>query len=145
MPERATLNPKARNLAQWLITQEAVGSAPETNVPALVRVAEKLRRPLSTLAGDAGFSSLLARALVLAKKESPSQSAEQVKPDGSPLSELRNHMRPEEGVALIAHLLELLFTFIGEGLTLRLLHDVWPDLSLDRDQGHPSSAKEMNP
>lgn len=109
-------------------------------MPALFRVSEKLRRPLSTLAGTAGFSSLLARALTLAKQEAPTLRAVQVKPDGSLdyLSELQNHVDSDEAAALIAQLLGLLFTFIGEGLTLRLMHDVWPDLSF----GQAKSAKE---
>ena len=32
---------------------------------------------------------------------------------------------------LVAQLLGLLFTFIGESLTLRLLLDVWPEAALD--------------
>jgi hypothetical protein len=38
----------------------------------------------------------------------------------------------EAGLVLVAHLLELLVTFIGEPLTLRLVRDKWPDASMDR-------------
>ena len=34
-------------------------------------------------------------------------------------------------VAIIAHLLGLLMTFIGEPLTLRLVREAWPDVLLD--------------
>jgi hypothetical protein len=34
-------------------------------------------------------------------------------------------------VVLLAHLLGLLEAFIGEGLTMRLVLDVYPDLKLD--------------
>jgi len=34
----------------------------------------------------------------------------------------------QSGGVLIAHLIGLMITFIGESLTLRLLHDVWLDL-----------------
>jgi hypothetical protein len=37
----------------------------------------------------------------------------------------------DEGAILIAQLLGLLLTFIGEGLTLRLVHDVWPEAVFD--------------
>ncbi len=44
-------------------------------------------------------------------------------------------MRPNGGVeaavAITAHLLGLLVTFIGEPLTLRLVREAWPDASLD--------------
>ncbi|HVK09314.1 MAG TPA: hypothetical protein VM597_11100, partial [Gemmataceae bacterium] len=35
----------------------------------------------------------------------------------------------EGGVEVVAHLLGLLVTFIGEPLTLRLVRDAWPDVS----------------
>jgi hypothetical protein len=47
------------------------------------RVCEKLRRPLTTLAGAIGFQSLILRALTLAKREAPSLSAVEVTADGS--------------------------------------------------------------
>jgi len=44
-------------------------------------------------------------------------------------------------VLLVAQLLGLLVAFIGENLTLRLMRDVWPKLSLEDlkfTQGNPS-------
>jgi len=38
---------------------------------------------------------------------------------------------PEAAVAIITRLLELLETFIGKPLTLRLVREAWPDASLD--------------
>jgi hypothetical protein len=35
------------------------------------------------------------------------------------------------GAILIAQLIGLLLTFIGEGLTLRLVQDVWPEAVFD--------------
>jgi len=35
------------------------------------------------------------------------------------------------GAILIAHLIGLLLTFIGEGLTFRLVQDVWPESAFD--------------
>jgi hypothetical protein len=96
------------------------------DVHAVSRVCDKLRRLLTTLAGAAGFRSLLARALTLAKQESPVLGAWEVKSDGS-LQGL-NGEAAQLGVVLIAHLIGLVITFIGESLTLRLLHDVWLDL-----------------
>ena len=116
-----------RELAQRLLAYEAgeAGAAmPDTL--AVGRVCDKLRRPLTTLAGAAGFRSLLARALTLAKQESPLLGAWEVKSDGS-LQGL-NGEAAQSGAVLIAQLIGLMITFIGESLTLRLLHDVWPDL-----------------
>ena len=47
----------------------------------------------------------------------------------------------EGGAILIAQLLGLLLTFIGEGLTLRLVQDVWPEAAFDdRDSGKERKA-----
>ena len=98
-------------------------------MPAVLRVSEMLRRPLSTLAGSSGFRSLLTRALTLAKAQVPGLSAVQVKADGSLEGcDLDNQDEAAEaGVILIAHLLGLLVTFIGESLMLSLVLDAWPD------------------
>jgi len=119
--------PTTRELAQRLLAYEAVeaGTA-SADTQAVYRVCDKLRRSLTTLAGAAGFHSLLARALTLAKKESPLLGAWEVKSDGS-LQGL-NGEAAQSGAVLIAQLIGLMITFIGEALTLRLLHDVWLDL-----------------
>jgi hypothetical protein len=116
-----------RELAQRLLASELVepGTA-DAGTHAVCRVCDKLRRPLTTLAGAAGFRSLLARALTLAKQESPALGAWEVKADGS-LEGLNGEAAPS-GAVLIAHLIGLMITFIGESLTLRLVHDVWIDL-----------------
>jgi hypothetical protein len=126
--------PEWRYLAQRLLTYEAVaGKDSEATESAAFRVCAKLRWPLITLAGIDGFRSLLARALALAKAEAPSLSAVQIAADGSlqGLDEMepqidRDHAS-EGGAILIAELIGLLLTFIGEGLTLRVVQDVWPE------------------
>ena len=124
---RSSDTPTTRELAQRLLAYEEVEINPAmVDMPAVCRVCDKLRRPLSTLAGAAGFRSLLARALTLAKQESPVLGAGEVQPDGS-LQGL-NDEAAQSGAVLIAHLIGLMVTFIGESLTLRLLHDVWLDL-----------------
>jgi len=85
------------------------------------RVCDKIRRPLSTLAGAAGFRSLLSRSLVLAKQESPALGGWEVGPDGS--LQGCDGDTAESGGVLIAHLIGLMITFIGETLTHRLLPD----------------------
>src|SRR5271166_5754674 len=104
--------PESRHLAQRLLTYEAVaGGSSEPAESAAFRVCAKLRRPLITLAGVAGFRSLLSRALTLARAEAPSLSAVQVAADGSlkGLNELELQIDKEqvrdEGAVLIAQLL----------------------------------------
>jgi hypothetical protein len=87
--------------------------------------------------GVTGFSSLLSRALVLGCTETPWLCALTVDADGalSGLEELEAGLDApavaEGELVLIGHLLRLLVTFIGPALTLRLLHEVWPDWAID--------------
>jgi hypothetical protein len=70
MMNRTEVSPKVRDLAQRLLSLEVAGeSLSEAKMPAAVIVSEKLRRPLSRLAGTAGFRSLLVRAWTLKKRE----------------------------------------------------------------------------
>ena len=124
---------ESRYLAQRLLNYEAVeGKNSETRESAAFRVCAKLREPLITLAGVAGFRSLLSRALTLAKAEAPSLSGVQIAEDGSlqGLDELKPEIDTdqtmERGAILIAQLIGLLLTFIGEGVTLRMVQGVWP-------------------
>ena len=128
---RNLASPNARKTARQLLAYEAgAGKPSDVNIPAATRVCEKLRRPLSTLAGATGFRALLGRALTLAKTQDPHLAGTRVQPDGSleALSESRNNEDGQAGVELIAQLLGLLEAFIGRNLTLRLVADVWPDL-----------------
>lgn len=125
-------SPKIRELARWLVAYEvARDTRAQVNSPALVLAVEKLRRPLVTFAGIAGFHSLLTRALTLAKAQVPGLSTVQIEADGSleGVSDLGKHDQvAEAGVMLVAQLLGLLVTFIGESLMLSLVRDAWPDL-----------------
>jgi hypothetical protein len=62
----------------------------------------------------------------MAKRECPTLDAWEVEPDGV-LRGLESEGTPS-GAVLIAQLLGLMFTFIGESLTLRILQDAWPNL-----------------
>ena len=133
---RAT--PKMRDFAERLIAYETRGNkSSETKTPAACLVSEKLRPHLATLMGNLGFRSLLARALALATANIPWLRAVHVNADGSleGLDKLEAHVGPDqifEGcVVLLAQLLGLLVAFIGEELTLQLVRETWPKLSLD--------------
>ncbi len=101
---------------------------------AAFRVCGKLRGPLGKLMGVAGFRSLLSRALVLAIAKTPWLAALQIKTDGSlegfheATVKLDSPGTAEGEIVLVAQLLGLLVTFIGAALTVRLLHDIWPEL-----------------
>lgn len=137
-------DPKLRTLARRLLALEASSDGPrEAEGSAAFRVCEKLRQPLSTLTGVAGFRSLLARALALAGDDIHWLKAVHVNADGS-LSGLDQMRQPSaaeiaEGEAvLVAQLIGLLVTFVGEALSLQLLRQAWPEARL----GGPNSEPE---
>ena len=148
-----------RDLARRLLA--ASQSVSDPHVPEAVLVSDRLRTSLTRFAGADGFTSLLRRALALARAEVPSLQSVKVGADGrlegfeqqksgewrvasrtrtntplllphSPLTTRHSPLTtPSEGAAAItAHLLGLLVTFIGEPLTLALVREAWPDISL---------------
>jgi hypothetical protein len=137
--------PEMRDLAQCLLTYEAIaGRTSEPTEAVTLRVYEKLRQSLCLFAGSAGFHSLASRALALARPEAPSLRAARILADGS-LEDLEwskpqinidkdragEDQAGDEGVILIARLLGLLLTFLGEALTLRLLQNAWPGAAFE--------------
>jgi hypothetical protein len=124
-----------RGLALKLLAVEAANqSTAGAHVHEGVRVCEKLQIAVTRFAGSDGFASLLRRAVVLARAEVPALQTIKVKPDGflegcEHIIEATNG-RPDGLVTIIAHLLGLLETFVGEPLTLRLVREAWPDASL---------------
>jgi hypothetical protein len=128
--------PSIRGLAGQLIAIEAGSNKPPA-AEEVVRVVEKLRVPLIKFAGVVGFRSLLSRALALANAEVPSLKVLHVLSDGKlervgELAQSQDAEALENGATvLVAHLLGLLVTFIGQPITLRLVQDAWPDASID--------------
>jgi|SoiMethySBSTD1v2_1073268.scaffolds.fasta_scaffold191789_2 hypothetical protein len=136
MPNIST--PRLKEFARRLVVYETAGPTPVgAQKSAAFRVCEKLRQPLSRLAGLAGFRSLLSRALALANDEARWMKAIHIKADGSleGLDEAQAQLAEDEiaegEVVLIAQLIGLLVTFIGEELTLRLVQESWPDAPFD--------------
>jgi len=126
---------------------------------ATLRVYDKLRRCLVSFAGVASFQSIAVRALVLAQAEVPNLCAAQVTVEGA-LQGLGNvegqtsmdknlvgsqqtgeDPPGEAGAILIACILGLLLTFLGEALTLSLLRNAWPAATFDdRNSGNGRKA-----
>jgi len=115
------------DLARRLLAEEAVVRGNDVHLHEAVRVCEKLRISLTRFAGPDGFSSLLRRALAQARTRVPTLKDIQIMPNGSleNLGILPN--ANEAAVAILAHLLDLLITFIGQPLTMQLLKEAWPD------------------
>jgi hypothetical protein len=122
---------KTRDLARSLVAREAdEGTASLHTEPATVRVYERLRRQLGAPVGVDGFQALASRALALAKSQSPRLSAVQLTANGGlrGLGEVESQTDADEdgeaGINLIAQLLGLFLTFLGEATTLRLIEDL---------------------
>jgi len=122
---------RTRDLARRLVAREAdSGAASLQTEPASVRVYERLRRQLGAPVGTEGFQSLATRALTLARSESPRLNAVKIMANGglSGLVEVDSQTNSiedgEVGITLIAQLLGLFLTLLGESTTLRLIEDL---------------------
>jgi hypothetical protein len=122
---------KTRDLARSLFASEAEASTTARQAePASVRVYERLRRQLSAPVGVDGFQALASRALALAKSQSPRLSAVQVTANGGLRgfgdvdSQMDAGEDSEAGIVLIAQLLGLFLTLLGEATALRLIEDL---------------------
>jgi len=130
-------------LARSLLAGEAgAGTTALHTEPAAVRVYERLRRQLGSPVGVDGFHALASRALALAKSQSPRLSEVQVTANGS-LSglgevESKTDEDGDGGITLIAQLLGLFLSFLGEATTLRLIED----LRLQVDAGTETARTE---
>ena len=134
------VTPAMRKLAQRLIARESARSLRNGTGSGVVQVCDKLRGPLAKLAGVAGFRSLLTRAVALAAANEPWLKLVQVLPDGTlgGFDEARQKQGDAgtHGDEVVAQLLGLLDTFIGEPLTLRLVSEAWPEAAVDETNSH---------
>ena len=122
---------KTQDLARSLVARETDPNTSSRHTEAAtVRVYERLRRQLGAPVGVDGFQALASRALALAKAESPRLSGVQVTANGGlrGLDAVESQTDVDEageaGILLIAQLLGLFLTFLGEATTLRLLDDL---------------------
>jgi len=118
-------------LARSLVVREAGASTTSLHTePATVRVYDRLRRQFSAPVGADAFQVLASRALALARSESRRLSVVQITANGSlsGLGEIESQtdrdVDGEVGVMLIAQLLGLFVTFLGEATTLRLIEEL---------------------
>ncbi|MEZ0276632.1 MAG: hypothetical protein ACAH88_17100 [Roseimicrobium sp.] len=141
------VTPATRALAERLIALEVGGKADDSKIPSAFPVCERLRPQLATLMGGLGFHILLSRALAVALAEDPWLRMVQVEADGtlSALDEAKAIENPEAmaqgSVVLVSHLLGLMVAFIGEALTLRLVHETWPTLSVSESDFRKGDKK----
>lgn len=134
-----------RSIARQLLASEPPDN--EADSPAEFRATDKLRPHLSMLMGGGGFQALLARALVLAAVEAPWLAGVRVVEGGQLEGLAVAHAKLDTAefsdgeVALLTQLLGLLVAFIGPALTLRLMMQIWPQLSFE-DAGLGGTANK---
>ena len=139
MPE---MSPAAQVLARRVLRHEAGGRAePAALAEAVERADARLRGRLASLIGPTGYTTLVARAVHLARAEVPALECVTVDAPATGaeggLHGVREFARAsgdagaaEAGLsAILAHVVGLLVTFIGEDLALRLVREAWPELA----------------
>lgn len=127
-----TPTPFTRDLARRLLV--ASRPASDSHGDNAAAVSERLRISLTRFAGADGFESLQRRAWTLASAEVPALQIVKVGKGGrlEGWEQLAGAAEAagEPAVAITAYLLELMSTFIGRPLTLRLVLEAWRDTSL---------------
>lgn len=121
-----------------MLKQGTAGAADAEVIARVTRaVYDDLARASVTLIGQAGVDALAGRALHLAQREHPCLiPAPEPQPADEPFARVVACLRrqgpaaaAEAASAVLAILIGLLVTFIGEPLTARLLRQAWPDVS----------------
>jgi hypothetical protein len=128
--------PQLRELARRLFAREAKKSrSPVALAEALDESCRRLHARLDPLIGAGGFRALLARALHLAAKEFPWLDA--VRVDEHPACTLKGLREAVKGLEasqvkeafalVLANVIWLLVSFIGEDIAFGLVKEVWPE------------------
>ncbi len=128
-----------RDLAGRLVAGEISEQkrSPGAARPAAFLVCEKLGPQLATLMGRGGYHALVTRALALSRKDVDWLLTVLLAETGTlgisddVLTKVDAKELAAGSTVLVAELLGLLGAFIGDNLTLRLVRDVWPTLSLE--------------
>jgi hypothetical protein len=143
--------PRIRYFAKLLIAHEAGNhDSSRTEIQTAFGVIRKLRPVLEELMGNTGFRALVSRSMLLAEEEVPGLGGARMNADGSleGFEESQVKTGPEEssegGAVMLAWMLGLLGSFIGELLTMQLVLEVWPDLSLNGYCSQGEDHEETN-
>ena len=133
-------NTALRELALNVIAQYAgPGAGPKALAAAAGRIYEDLDRVAAPLIGHLGVDALIGRALHLAGAEYPCLVTTRERDhDDRPFAQVLVCLEQQDAAvataaagAFFATFTGLLGTFIGEGLTSRLLRRAWPDALSD--------------
>lgn len=126
---------RQRVFRRMLAREAGTGADAPAVAAAARRLGERFAQQLNPLIGDAGVAAILARSLHLTQRNVPGlatvRAADQNEGPFPLLQRSLEQLEPaaatEASVALLDGVSELLESFIGEGLTTRLLREAWPD------------------
>jgi hypothetical protein len=148
---RQPTSPVPEALARRLLASEAGGkTSPQELAAAGERIYLRLRERLAVVLGSIGFDTLWARAMHLSQRQFPSANdtaAEESFPTHA--YGLHTAMRGRDSAAIHHNLvvvftsfIRLLFTFIGEELSLHFIRQLWPELPPDAAESHTEGATQ---
>lgn len=128
---------RARALSRGIIEHEIDGRETPADVAAAIEVAfRRLYQVMSTVIGPLGFQAVLTRAVHLTRRACPGFNACDVTCGDTVVMTGMSELIEREGAAqagaaavvLLANVIALLCSFIGEDLTFRLLRRGWTGL-----------------
>jgi hypothetical protein len=143
-------NPKLQELALRLLEHETTNSGnSDEPVKAIEFCCQRLHDRLDRLIGAGGFRALLNRALYLAKKKYAWLEGVGIEDyPGCGFKDLREAVKGkkpatvnEANALILANVIWLLVTFIGEDITIGLIQEAWPDVTTDIAASSSEEAK----
>lgn len=132
-------NPVER-LASRIVEDEAQRiPASAHDVDIILGVCDKMHPPLSRMAGTISYQALLSRALVLALPDAPTLAALRFEGDGRLVFDPKNPpavaLDPDavrhDAIVLVTAFLNLLMTLVGDVVTVRIIRQVWPEVTIE--------------
>jgi hypothetical protein len=123
-----------REAFRRLLAREAGSDADTAAIASAARrLCERFAQQLTPVIGDAGVAAICSRSLHLAYRQFPSLAPISAR-DGGPFAHVQESLAGldasgamDAAAAVLTTAGELLDSFIGEGLTTRLLRGAWPD------------------
>jgi hypothetical protein len=129
---------RQRAFRRMLAREAGTGADAPAIAAAYRRLYERFAQQFTPLIGDVGVAAIFARSLHLSRRNVPEleplRASDKPGKRDAPFVLLEAFLQQQEpasateaAVAVLAMAGELLASFIGEGLTTRLLREAWPD------------------
>lgn len=132
-------NMQERAFRRMLARDAGAGASASAIAAAARRLCERVAEQLTPLIGDAGVAAICTRSLHLTQRTIPGLAPVSASAQGDApfallersLEQLEPGAATDAAVDLLATVSELLTSFIGKGLTTRVLRQAWPDFAGD--------------